>query len=214
MPVTQTSIVDAATAEWKTWGKASWNRLTGKKSTGFHVDDEDDYARYVIDNYCRTVYGQPVSWPTPPLIANDDYAWSAVTISHIMRKAGFSASEFPVSDAHSKYIKWSIKARKNEDKSAAYWGYKVNEAKAKPEVGDLVGYVRAGNLTQAQALAYYDKTGSYPSHTDIVVAKRPGEIDVIGGNVLDSVTRKTMKLNANGLLADTGNDWFVVMKKR
>ena len=52
------------------------------------------------------------------------------------------------------------------------------------------------------------------ANTDIVVAKRPGEIDVIGGNVRDSVCKKTLALSPSGHLADTSHNWFVVMKKR
>ena len=46
------------------------------------------------------------------------------------------------------------------------------------------------------------------------MAKRPGEIDVIGGNVRDSVTKKTLALNNKGQLVDPNHDWFVVLKKR
>ena len=57
-------------------------------------------------------------------------------------------------------------------------------------------------IDYAKALGWYDKTGSYSSHSDLVVAVRPGEIDVIGGNVRDSVTRKTLRTNGQGQLAD------------
>ena len=36
---------------------------------------------------------------------------------------------------------------------------------------------------------------SFCSHADIVIAVRPGEADVIGGNVKNAVTRTTFKLN-------------------
>jgi hypothetical protein len=50
------------------------------------------------------------------------------------------------------------------------------------------------------------------SHCDLVVAKRSNEIDVIGGNVSDSVTKKTLKLDANGKVKDATRPWFVVIK--
>ena len=52
-------------------------------------------------------------------------------------------------------------------------------------IGDLLGFPREDGLG-------YDTTGKYKSHTDIVVDVRvdEGEIDVIGGNVDDSVTQK------------------------
>lgn len=215
MPASADAIVSTATDEWTHWGKCTWNCITGKKSKGHNTDDENKFAKYVIDKYCTAVLKAPIEYPTIPAISEDQYAWSAVTISYIMLKAGFTKKEFPVSEAHAKYIVWSIKARKNKDKTAAYWGYRVDEAQAKPEVGDLIGYARSKKaLTSAKVLAYFDRTGSYESHTDIVVAKRAGEIDVIGGNVRDSVTKKTLAIDSNGLLADTSFYWFVVMKKR
>lgn len=213
MPANQSSIVEAASGEWKHWGEPVWNVVSGTKSKGHHTDDEDKFAEYILDKYVSLFFKRPIKWPTIANIGNDEYFWSAVTISFIMRKAGFSGPEFPISQAHATYITWAIKSRKLNDKKAAYWGFRVDEAEAQPDVGDLVGYVRGKGMTKAKALTYFDKTGSYPSHTDIVVAKRAGEIDVIGGNVRDSVTKKTLALDGKGLLADPVHNWFVVMKR-
>lgn len=209
------AMVVAANKEWEHWGKSTWNCITGAKSKGIHTDDENDYAQYVIDTYCALFFKAPIKWPTTATISNDDYAWPAVTISYIMRQAGFAAADFPIAQAHADYIRWAIKARKDADKDAAYWGYRADEAGAVPAVGDIVGCVRGvKNIKPAAALKYFDRTSSYQSHSDIVVAVRPGECDVIGGNVRDSVTKKTLALNATGQLADKVHPWFVVMKKR
>lgn len=214
MPATVNSIVSAAEAEWKHWGSPTWNCITGAKSSGHHTDDENKFAQYVLDKYVAPFYKKGFSWPSKATISNDDYAWSAVAISFIMTKAGFTKKEFPISESHSTYIRWAIAARKQNDATAAYWGLRVDEAAAIPEVGDLIGYARAKKLTKAKALAYFDRKSAYNSHTDVIVAKRAGEIDVIGGNVRDSVTKKTLKIDANGLLIDQNHDWFVVMKRR
>lgn len=92
-----------------------------------------------------------------------------------------------------------------------YYGYRLRSAS--PDVGDLVGYAR-GDITFDRAQSYFDRTGSYSSHTDLVVDRRDGEIDVIGANVLDSVTLKTIKLDEQGLIADRTLNWFVVLKRR
>ncbi|GAA0644827.1 DUF2272 domain-containing protein [Brevundimonas lenta] len=207
------AIVDAATAEWAHWGKATWNCITGAKSSGFHVDDETAYARYVIDTYLPLHFRPPIRWPSPADISNDDYYWSAVCVSYIMRKAGFAPADFPIGQAHSTYVTWAIKNRKSGT-PAAYWGYRVDDALATPEVGDIIAYARGRNMTRAKALTYYDRTGGYESHADIVVAKRPGEIDVIGGNVRDSVTKKTLRIDASGRIADPHHHWFAVMRRR
>ncbi|HEX8168018.1 MAG TPA: DUF2272 domain-containing protein [Beijerinckiaceae bacterium] len=213
MPATADAIITAAISEWKHWGKSTWNCINGAKTIGY-VDDDKSYAQYVIDNYCALFYKKPIKWPTVSTIANDDYYWSAVTISYIMRTAGYSKKEFPISESHSDYIRWSIAAKNAKDAKADYWGYRADDKDGVPEPGDLIGYPRAPKLTKKKALAFYNATASYGSHTDIVVAKRPGEIDVIGGNVMDSVTMKTLAISSKGLLADTEHFWFVVMKKR
>jgi len=79
--------------------------------------------------------------------------------------------------------------------------------------GDIVGAGRTKGMTFEQAQALFDKKTDYESHSDIVVEVRGGEADLIGGNVSDSVTKKTLKLDAKGRLRDKKNLSFVVMKK-
>jgi hypothetical protein len=229
-PTTQ-NLVAVTVQEWAFWGKATWNCITGKKSHGHHEDDDVAFAQHVRDNYLPPFYKAPITWPTLSMISDDQYYWSAVAMSYFILQAGFTRKkttsgnygawvassqpgEFPISESHSTYIRWAVRARQDAVAGAAFWGYRVDEAEAVPEVGDLVGYARGKNLTKAKALAFFDKTSSYASHTDLVVAKRPGEIDVIGGNVLDSVTKKTIAINAAGQITDQVHLWFVVMKRQ
>ena len=128
--------------------------------------------------------------------------WSAAFISWVMKKAGMG-ERFSYSDWHATYIRNSILARRRDDPSFAYWGYRLSERA--PQVGDLVGYARQGGIS------YDYQPTVYASHTDLVVAVRPGEIDVIGGNVKDSVTKKTLKTDQDGKLIDDHYRWFVVM---
>lgn len=205
MAKTMNDVIDIATAEWVFWGKSTWNLSTKKKAIA-HRDDDTAYADYVIANYNAAGGGSPTSNE----ISNDHYFWSAVGISYVFKKAGFAKKEFPFSEAHSAWIRKFVAARKDGDASALYHAYRLHEAA--PDVGDMVGYTYA-KVSFEVAQTYYDKTGSYPSHTDIVVAKRPGEIDVIGFNVLDSVTKKTVPLDADGLISDRSHKWFVVLKR-
>lgn len=92
-------------------------------------------------------------------------AWSAVFMSHVMRKAGLG-SRFHYSPWHAHYIRRSIRARREKDEDFAFWGF------------------------------------------------RPGEIDVIGGNVSDSVTLKILRTDDRGQLVDQRYRWFVVMAPR
>jgi hypothetical protein len=202
MAKTVADLVNAANGEWAHWGNSTWNVLTGAKHI-VHSDDDPTFASYVVDNYCSIVSDQP----TATEIANDDYAWSAVGMTAFFKAAGFAKTEFPFSNRHSVWIRAFVKARKNGT-PALYHAYRLTDPQATPEVGDLVGYARDG-ISFADAQACYDKTVHYPAHTDLVVAKRPGEIDVIGANVRDSVTKKTLRIGANGQFTDQSHKWFV-----
>ena len=209
MPVDRQDIVEAALTEWERWGRQAWNLVTGAKRFGTR-DDEPAFAQYVIDNYCAVVGDEP------PLhaVQFDDYAWSAVGMSFFMKRAGLLKKEFPFSNRHADYIRHFVRARKKADEAALYWGFRHDEAGSEPDVGDLVGYARGEGMTQARARGLFDATQGYASHTDLVVARRPGEIDVLGANVADSVTLKTVPLNAAGRISDNQHFWFVVLKAR
>lgn len=239
MKIDSSEIVKIATQEWMHWGQCTWNTITDRKSSNHKNDDDAKFSKYVIDKYISKFYGKSPNWPTPSDISQDNYAWSAVAISYFLSEAGFkrkkllsnkikmtdpayvawlkqaSADEFPLSEAHHDYIRWSIAAKASNVANASYWGYRIDDPMAKPEVGDLVGYVRGvKGMTKNKALKFYDRQTPYQSHTDLVTEVRAGEIDVIGGNVRDSVCKKTLRIDARGLLSDSSHFWFVVMKKR
>lgn len=208
MPTTTSSIVQAAKAEWNYWGQSTWNLVSHVKNIA-HRDDDHAFAQYVIDKYCAVGGGSPSVHD----IANDEYAWSAVGMSFIMKSAGFSKQEFPFAQSHSVFIRHFIKQRKI-GVPAAYWGYRLGEAGGKPAVGDLVAYARGTTMTSEKAKKYFDRTSRYLSHTDVVTAVRSREIDVIGANVLDSVTMKTLSVDASGVITDNIHAWFAVLKKQ
>lgn len=209
MPATRQSILDAARHEWEHWGKSTWNLISGRKRVG-HRDDETLFARHVLEKYCSVGGGSPRLID----IQDDRYFWSAVGISAMMKSAGFARGEFPFAQAHSVFIRHFIASRRNNDRSAAYWGFRQGEAGGQPDIGDVVAYARGRNMTASKAAALFDRTTGYESHSDIVVARRTGEIDVIGANVLDSVTRKTLALDGNGHIRDDHHHWFAVLKFR
>lgn len=209
------AIIASARQEWAHWGKAVWNTTTTPpKLERQHRDDEPDFSRYVLDNYCALVNAHT----TQSEIADDKYAWSAACLSFILMQGGITQQQFKFSESHSTYIRDAVAKKRANDTSALYWGYRVDDPLAIPEPGDLIGCARppseSDGMTHQEALTFYDKTQSYKSHADIVVAKRPGQIDVIGGNVRDSVTMKTLSIATTGHLVEDEFFWFVVMKRR
>ena len=77
----------------------------------------------------------------------------------------------------------------------------------KAELGDLVCYPRQSGVD-------YDTTYSYKSHCDIVVGvnRIKRNIEVIGGNVGDGVTKKVLNTDNKGYLNDTSYKWFTIIK--
>lgn len=134
-----------------------------------------------------------------------DWPWSAAFISTIHEEAQVGP-QFRRSPAHARYIRDAIFSKKAGIEDAAYWGHRVSERA--PQVGDMVCYSRQ------KGVSYDEQPLRYQSHADIVTAVRPGEIDVVGGNVGHSVSKRTLKTDQNGLIIDQNQNWFAVLEPR
>lgn len=148
-----------------------------------------------------------------PADRDDGYAWSAAFVSYVMRIAGAGA-RFPYAEDHSYYIDL---AKEMADGETSGWLITAERPSTyAPQPGDLIclGRGRAAKLT-------YDRlpAGHFPGHCDIVVAKAPGQISVVGGNVDHAVTMKHVPVTTDGKLAtpdgqvlDTRYPWMVVLR--
>jgi hypothetical protein len=65
-----------------------------------------------------------------------------------------------------------------------------------PEPGDMICFPRGNSGVT------YDNVRNQFSHTDIVVAKRPGQLTLVGGNVWNSVATKTLRIGPDGRVLD------------
>jgi lysozyme family protein len=186
-------LLDKATSEWDFFGKQTRNaagKLThaGHKETEARVpagSGEDWFARVGV--YWREGAGRAGLDGR-----NDDVPWSAAFISYVVKQAN-PAGRFHASAQHSVYISQAIRDFIDKKEEAGYWCKRLNEHQ--PKVGDIICWAREDGVDYD-----HQKGGDYAGHTDIVVEVRPGEIDVIGGNVGDSVTRRTFACDAGGFL--------------
>lgn len=190
-------IVSIALAEWAYFGKQEVDLNGGVLRQGRAETDEGYWQRVGV--YWRDGPGKSLTG------LDDDHPWSAAFISYVMRMAG-AGERFRYAARHAVYIRLAVRAREAGAKKAGFWGYRLEEAK--PAVGDLVCYARE------PFISYDTQTDRYKSHADIVVAANATEIQVIGGNVGNSVTLKHLALDANGRLADTSRAWFAVLVNR
>ncbi len=125
----------------------------------------------------------------------NDSAWSAAFIAYLMDAAQLSNAQFRYSAAHALYIQRAFAA------PAEYAFRACDPRKTIPRPGDLLCYSRGA--TPLKNFAAWQAATARPhfrvaSHCDAVVAVdlAANKIDTVGGNVLQSVTRRSLKLNA------------------
>lgn len=137
----------------------------------------------------------------------DAPAWSAAFVSYVMRSAG-AGDRFRFSPLHADYINAAAQGlgAVRTERPSAY----------APQPGDLICVSRAS----ARGMRFDDLPAPrFFAHCDIVVAANPGQLQVVGGNVVGGVTMKTVPTTASGTLADPEGrvvdprfDWFVVIR--
>lgn len=136
--------------------------------------------------------------------ALNDSPWSAAFISYLMDKVGLSEQQFLYAPAHWQYIKRAFEAPEG-------YAYRAcDPRKTSPRAGDLLCYARGKSPLKNFAAWQTAVSGpkfTMPAHCDVVV-----EVDVaarkfetIGGNVLQSVTQRRLKLNEAKALSDNHN---------
>ena len=129
-----------------------------------------------------------------------DTPWSAAFVSYVMRRA--QVPGFTGSPSHVSYVRG---AYRNPTGNA----YQIaNPVSARPMPGDMLCYVRVAS----RVYGFGELAGLLSSsdsglnmHCDIVVAVDPGNdrtAYTIGGNVLDGVTMRLLRLTPGGRFAD------------
>ncbi len=202
-------VVRIANEEWVFFGNHVYDQDDG------YLEERDEEAwQRIADEYWQTQGIERIDIDTPEEVASDNNPWSAAFISWVMQEAG-AGDQFNYSALHADYINQAIEDRESES-DAAFIGYSIEEYS--PKVGDLIGSNREGE-EGGEITVTYDTARdyeSYNSHVDIVVATRLGEIDVIGGNVEETVTLRTFQVDPEGKLinpndGDETDDFFVVI---
>jgi len=133
--------------------------------------------------------------------------WSAAFIVWLARSAGVPESDLPSTVLHWDYIQYVMAA--NSDNR--FVSHAINTYAPKP--GDIICAPRGEAFIQS-IHNYKDlRRGTY--HCDLVVAKRPGELDMIGGNVQDAVTLSHIKLDGAGKVLPTkARPWMLAIEQR
>ncbi|MDX1375964.1 MAG: DUF2272 domain-containing protein [Burkholderiales bacterium] len=132
--------------------------------------------------------------------------WSAAFISWLAKSAGLAQDAFPSSVLHWDYIEHALNGSSSRFVARDVRAYA-------PRVGDLLCAPR-GEAFVAEVRTIHDlRHGAY--HCDIVVERREGELDAIGGNVGDAVSLTRVALDAAGRALPTQTrPWVVVLEQR
>lgn len=191
-----------AGAEWRFFGQQTCD-LTGRVTHAGHKEGDDGFFERVGVYWEKGVKKFGIDG------RNHEQFWSAAFISYVMRQAG-AGDRFFYNAQHSQYISRAIHDFLQHKADAGYWCRRLTDAR--PQIGDIVCWARE------QGIDYdHQHDGDYPGHADLVVAVRSGQIDVIGGNVENSVTKRPLALDANGFVQAThrdGDTLFAIMQNR
>jgi hypothetical protein len=216
-PFSRSAAIAIATDEWRLWGNrigeapdytqteatmgerqpGLWQRIGEYWWEGMNAGEPD--AAYTGKHDAQ---GHVF-----PIAVNGQYAWSAAFISYVMRIAG-AGPTFPYAPDHATYINYA--ARAAEGKITNPLLIAENPATYAPRLGDLVCFPRGS----ARSLSFVDlpTAHNFPAHCGITVAAAPYDIDIIGGNVDDAVVLEDVQTNAQGLIDDGTENWFVVLR--
>jgi hypothetical protein len=136
--------------------------------------------------------------------ALNDSPWSAAFISYLMDRLKLTDQEFLYSSAHWQYVQRAF------EHPEGYAYQACDPRKTVARAGDLLCYSRGRfplrNFAEWRS-AVQAPGFAAPSHCEVVVnldvdAKK---MDTIGGNVLQSIAMRRLKLNEKNLLSETYN---------
>lgn len=132
--------------------------------------------------------------------ALSDSPWSAAFISYVMHQAGLDDGRFRYAAAHWQYVKQAF----GTDPEYVYRA--CDPRHTPPRQGDLLCYSR-GVLAPDNFEGWLNSVKlpgfSAASHCEVVVIvdRAASKIETVGGNVLQSVAMRRLKLNREGVLS-------------
>jgi len=149
--------------------------------------------------------------PTCQQLTTGSWAWSAVFISWIMRKAGLQNDQFLTGASHAEYV---TDAR---DHLLRHTAFVLERTPAVPRPGDLICTARGADRFMSDPAEI--RAGLTPMHCDLVVELNPirHEVHAIGGNVQQSASMSIIELNdANQVDPYTNSvmQWLVVLRNQ
>lgn len=129
-----------------------------------------------------------------------DSPWSAAFISYVMHQAGLDDEQFRYAAAHWEYVKQAFGSNRR-------YVYRACDPRhTQPRKGDLLCYSRGASAPDdfnGWVRAVQLPGFSAASHCEVVVTvdRAASKMETVGGNVLQSVAMRKLKLNRDGILS-------------
>ncbi|MBL6456431.1 DUF2272 domain-containing protein [Belnapia sp. T6] len=224
-PAARERMVRIALAEWADWGRVVMEPGLPGGSTGAESEPANfprvlAYWRVVpqdegaIAGNRRRYAAALAGLPEGEALWREPY-WSAAFISFVLASAGVDRREFPPSAAHADYVDALIRDAAAFPAAAPFLPRLPRELP--PQPGDLLCTDRSRNPIADWRQRAADGGRFRPMHCDIVTGTAPGVVEVVGGNVRDSVTLTRFPADAAGYLLPwpAGEPaWFVLFQNR
>lgn len=207
-PALRQALIARATEEWEFFGRQVVVLRDGEESIP-HVgawEDEDGVYSARVNAYWRVV-------GKPQLDGMDcQNPWSAAFISWVAQQAGVPESQLSAAAAHRVYLAGIITAA---DQPGRFF-VPQRVADYSPKAGDLVCLARGASQVSAPGeYVTAESLRGAQTHCDLVVANTGRTIEVIGGNVRNSVSKTVLELDSAGRLQpEPRRPWFLVLQNR
>ncbi len=199
-------VIGLALSEWHYFGRQTVYLDAHRERidpVGYWEDDEARAGR--IRQYWQVV-------GRPQLSGYDcQEPWSAAFMSWLMRTAGVAATAFPPADAHWVYLNAIQDQAQQPD--ALFIPHPL--AQYSPRPGDLVCAYRESPDTIQRLELLPRIPPNTRLHCDLVIKTDSDSIEIIGGNVRNSVSKTIMPLASHGRLHPLPKrHWFMAVEMR
>lgn len=199
-------IIAAAIREWEYFGQQTVVISDGEESIP-HMgiwEDEDPEHSARINQYWRSVGSARLSG------YDCREPWSAAFISWVMQQAGVAKSLFPPAGAHRSYLNHVLASAGKPE--VPLLPHPIRQYQPRP--GDLLCTTRGRNPPD-EAPETLPVSLAMPLHCDIVVARDGQLLEVIGGNVRNSVSKTILTLSPEGYVQFSRlRPWFLIIENR
>ncbi len=200
-------IIELLKDEWAFFGQQKVVIVQAEESIP-HVGiwEDDDLAHSErINQYWRTVGMSRLSGK------DCRQPWSAAFISWVMREAGVPNYLFPSAPSHRDYLSHIISVGRGNPE-ASFIPHTIQEYKPKP--ADLICANR-GTGYFGEVVEELPSSLNAKLHCDIVVHVDGRNLQAIGGNVRNSVSKSLLTLSPDGYLQLTQHrPWFLIIENR